>query len=77
MWNKQILEGEVKNSVEIQNKEGHKDPRYIINIINLRFLAPDIIESILNGEQLRDLSLHELFNIKTSDWQEQRKILHF
>jgi len=76
LWNKQILSGEVKNSIEIQESEGHKDPRYINNIINLRFLAPNIIESILSGVQNRDLTLQELFKIKTLDWQEQHKILH-
>lgn len=75
LWNKQILSGEVKNSVEIKKKEGHKDPRYIINIIHLRFLAPDIVESILNGTQCRDLSLKQLFNIQSLDWQEQHRFL--
>lgn len=75
LWNRQLLSGDVKDFKGIQKREGHKDSRYIVNIVNLRFLAPDIIESILNGIQHRDLSLQKLFSIKTSDWNEQRKIL--
>jgi site-specific DNA recombinase len=75
LWNRQLLLGEVKDFKEMQLREGHKDSRYIVNVINLRFLAPDIVESILNGTQRRDLSLQKLFSIKTSDWLEQLKIL--
>lgn len=75
LWNKQLLSGEVKDFKGIKEREGHKDSRYIVNVINLRFLAPDIIEPILNGTQSRDLSLQKLFSIKTADWSEQRKIL--
>lgn len=75
LWNKQILSGQVKDSVGIQKREGHQKPRYIQNILNLRFLAPDIIEAILNGTQRRDLSVQQLFAVKTLDWNEQRKVL--
>lgn len=75
LWNKKLLSGEVKDYAEIKRNEGHKDSRYIVNVINLRFLAPDIVESILNGTQRRDLSLQRLFSIKTPDWNDQRKIL--
>lgn len=77
LWNKQILSGQVKDSIEIQKREGHKKPRYIQNILNLRFLAPDIVEAILNGTQRRDLSLQQLFVVKTLDWKEQHKVLNF
>lgn len=77
LWKKQILSGAVKNSIEIQKREGHKDPRYIKDILNILSLSPSIIESILNGTQRRDLSLQKLFSIKTPDWNEQHKILNF
>lgn len=77
LWNKQILSGDAKDSIEIQEREGHKKPRYIQNILNLRFLAPDIVEAILNGTQPRDLSVQQLFAVKTLDWNEQHKVLNF
>lgn len=76
LWNKQILSGEVKDSIEIQKREGYKKPSYIQNILNLRFLAPDVVEAILNGTQHRDLSVQQLFAVKTLDWNEQRKVLN-
>lgn len=75
LWNKQILSGEVKNGVEIQKRENLKSYAYVANILDLRFLAPSIIESILNGTQPRDLTIKDLFKIKTLDWAEQRKLL--
>jgi len=50
---------------------------YIKNILELRFLAIDIVEEILNGIQPRDLTVEKLFNIRTLNWDEQRRILKF
>ena len=75
LWNKQILSGEVKNSIEIKEKENLKSKTYVNSIIDLRFLAPEIIEQILNGTQPKDLTVQKLFNIKTLDWAEQRELL--
>jgi DNA invertase Pin-like site-specific DNA recombinase len=74
-WNNQILSGEVKNSIEIKEKENLKSKTYVNSIIELRFLAPEIIERILSGTQPRDLTIQKLFNIKTFDWAEQKKLL--
>lgn len=72
LWNKQILSGEVKNGAEIQIREGYKTYNYVKNILNLRFLAPNIVESILNGTQSRNLTIKDLFKIKTLDWNKQK-----
>lgn len=74
-WNKQILSGELKNSIEIKEKENLKSKTYVNSVIDLRFLAPEIIEQILNGTQPKDLTVQKLFNIKTLDWAEQKKLL--
>lgn len=74
-WNNQILSGAVKNSIEIKEKENLKSKTYVNSIIDLRFLAPDIIERILNGTQPKDLTIQKLFNLKTLDWAEQKKLL--
>lgn len=75
LWNKQLLSGEVKSGVGIQKKEGLKSYGYVANILDLRFLAPDIIEAILNGTQSRDLTIKDLFKVKTLCWRGQRAIL--
>lgn len=75
LWNKQILSGEVKNGAEIQKRENLKSKTYVNSIIDLKFLAPDIVEQILNGTQPKDLTVQKLFNIKTLDWAEQKRLL--
>lgn len=76
LWNKQLLSGKIENSVEIQKRENLKSNTYVKSILDLRFLAPDIIETILKGTQPREISIQKLFNIKTLDWNEQRKLLN-
>jgi len=76
LWNKQLLSGEVKNSIEIQKRENLKSNTYVKSILDLRFLAPDIIETILKGTQPKEISIQKLFNVKTLDWTEQRKLLN-
>lgn len=74
-WDKLLASGQVKNAVEIQKMENLKSGTYIKSILNLRFLAPNIIEQILEGKQSRDLTLDKLFKVKTLDWNEQRNLL--
>jgi hypothetical protein len=75
LWNKQLLSGDIKSGAEIQKRESLKTYGYVANILDLRFLAPNIVESILNGVQPRNLTIKDLFKIKTLDWREQREIL--
>lgn len=75
LWNKQILSGEVKSGAEIQKRENLKAYGYVANILDLKFLAPEVIGAILDGTQLRDLTIKDLFKCKTLDWSEQRRIL--
>lgn len=74
-WNELLLSGEAKTSNDIQKLEGLNDNSYLKQVLNLRFLAPEITEAILNGTQPRDLTMAKLFSLKTIDWQEQKKIL--
>ena len=53
--------------------------RYVRRILELAFLAPDITETILEGQQPEDLMLEDLVmggNLPT-DWLKQRRLLHF
>lgn len=71
LWNKQLISGEVKNGAEIQKRENLKSYGYVANILDLRFLSPNIVEQIINGIQPRNLTIKDLFDIKTLDWNEQ------
>lgn len=61
-YHKLLLEGKVKDIIELQNLEGLKDTKYIRNILNLKFLPPKLTEQIIKGTQHKDLSLQKLFS---------------
>lgn len=76
-WNNLLLSGKVSNIKELNEIENLKGHKYIYKVLELRYLAPEIIEKILNGIQPRDLTVQKLFNIKTADWNEQKRLLNF
>ena len=50
--------------------------RRIMQIINLAFLAPDIVQSIMQGKQPTDLTSNYLVRHPLpADWQQQRKTI--
>ena len=51
--------------------------RYAGRICECAFLAPDIVEAILEGRQPRDLTFEKLTNGLPMVWSEQRKLLGF
>ena len=56
------------------------EPGWVAEVLRLTTLAPDIIESVLDGRQPRDLNLHTLRGRRDQlprDWDEQRKALGF
>jgi hypothetical protein len=50
------------------------DNSYMARVLRLTLLAPDIIESILNGTEPDGLSLDKLYRAPT-EWEEQRRAL--
>ena len=57
-YHKQIQNG--KTIGDLQQDENLKDSKYIRNILNLKYISPDLTEQILNGTQSEDLSLQKL-----------------
>lgn len=56
------------------------EPGWVAEVLRLTTLAPDIIESVLEGCQPRDLNLHTLRGRRDQlprDWGEQRKALGY
>jgi hypothetical protein len=54
--------------------------RYVSRIIRLAFLAPDIVEQIVNGCQPPDLTAQSLLNDRTElplGWDVQHTVLAF
>jgi site-specific DNA recombinase len=75
LWNEQLLSGEKRTVRELGLQENIKAPSYVTKVMHLRFLAPDIIESILDGTHPADWTVEKLFAINSTNWPEQRKAL--
>ncbi len=77
-WFNELLSGQVKNLAEIAMRE-KIDKGTLSRMINLAFLAPEIIESIIAGNQPPALTTEKLLkNIDLPlDWQQQKQLLGF
>ena len=73
-WSDAIENGEF-GSVSDLAKDLDMDNSYVVRILKLTTLAPDIIEAILNGEEPAGLSLARLIRTFPMDWERQR--IHF
>jgi hypothetical protein len=77
-WFEHLQTGEVKSIREIAAQE-NLSTCYVMRYLRLAFLAPDIVETIIDGRQPPGLSIRKLTNNKNfpSDWVEQRRLLNF
>ena len=70
-WYVGLLHGEVTGRRSIA-KGSDLDERYVARILSCAFLAPDIVEAILNGRQPPDLTMEKLRRPLPCDWEAQR-----
>jgi hypothetical protein len=75
-WKQRLLSGEAPSISAIAREEG-VTKRYVARIMRLAFLAPDIVEAILDGHQPADLELERLLRGIPIGWQEQRRAFGF
>jgi hypothetical protein len=77
-WLERLTSGKAKSIGEIALAEGVNTSR-VTNIIYHAFLAPDIVRSILKGNQPASLTLDKLKYLVPLpiDWEDQRKLLGF
>jgi len=77
-WAHQIFKSEVAAVREISQKDG-VDEGDVSRFLPLAFLAPDIVEAILRGEQPVSLTAEKLKRLRKlpKSWEEQRKMLEF
>ena len=59
----------------LKSKSAVNQSSYVTKVMHLRFLAPDIIESIIDGTHPADWTVEKLFAIESTNWPEQRKAL--
>ena len=55
-----MIGGNFKTIEDLQNEENLKDSKYIRNILNLKYVSPELTEQIFNGTQPKNLSLQRL-----------------
>ena len=75
-WSDRVLRGELSGRRSIATAI-ELDERYVSRILKSAFLAPDIVESILAGQQPPKLSARDLRACLQVEWAEQRRLLGF
>jgi site-specific DNA recombinase len=75
-WYEQIVEGKSFGGRAIAATTG-LDERYVSVIIRCAFLAPDIVEAILDGRQPPNFTLAKITSRPSMNWAEQRGHLGF
>jgi hypothetical protein len=73
-WYEQLLSGEAKSLRAIAREHSVTD-RYVAHILRCAFLAPDLVEAILQGRQPAELTLERLLKDLPLDWAKQREVL--
>ena len=75
-WAQAIESGKVHSITDLA-RGLDVDNSYVVRILKLTTLAPDIIEAILNGEEPTGLSLAKLTRTFSMDWEQQRALFRF
>jgi site-specific DNA recombinase len=75
-WHEWIVAGEVLGQRAIAQRLGLNE-RYVGRVLECAFLAPDIVEAILDGRQPPDLTFKKLTHRLPLSWIEQRRELGF
>ncbi|WP_412049469.1 hypothetical protein ACK6D9_17385 [Hoeflea sp. Naph1] len=70
-WKRLLGTGEFATIAELAERE-RIAPSYLTRVLRLAFLAPDIVESILDGRQGPKVTLSHLVEPFPAEWQRQR-----
>ena len=74
MWYEKIMNGQVVDIKSLAREAGLTS-HYVRNVLACGFLAPDIVDAILDGQQPTTLTFADLYKPIPLSWAEQRK--HF
>ncbi len=76
-WQQALLKNSKLTTYLIAEKE-KISPAYVSRTMRLNLLAPDMVKTIIDGKQPRDLMLQDLMKKVIPDlWQEQRQVFGF
>jgi hypothetical protein len=74
-WRRRIEEGEYASITELAKAEG-VNQSYACRLLRLTLLAPEIIETILNGRQDATMTLAALSRPFPANWNEQFEMIN-
>ncbi|MDB6181641.1 hypothetical protein [Paracoccus fistulariae] len=69
-WKRMLESGEFATIAELAEREGIA-PSYMTRVLRLTLLAPDIIETILDGKQGPEVTLARVLEPNSLKWNEQ------
>jgi site-specific DNA recombinase len=75
-WKDDLIEGRIPSIKALAQRE-QLDRRYVMRMLRLSFLAPDLIEAILIGWQPPELTLERFRRPIPLEWAMQRKYFSF
>ncbi len=77
-WFEKLSKGEAESVKDIAEADG-VDPGDVSRFLPLAFLAPDIVEAVLDGSQPVELTAEKLKRLRSlpMSWEDQRKMLGF
>jgi hypothetical protein len=75
-WYERVLEGKIADMRSLALETG-LSPHYVRNVFACAFLAPDIVEAILEGRQPLTLKFEHLYKHIPLSWAEQRQQFGF
>jgi site-specific DNA recombinase len=76
VWYERVLEGKSSDQRSLTLHAGVTE-RYVGLVFGCAFLAPDIVEAILEGRQPRELTFKKLCSNIPLSWAEQRRQFGF
>lgn len=69
-WKRMLDSGEFTTIAELAEREGIA-PSYMTRVLRLTLLAPDIVEAILDGAQVPEVTLGRLLEPFPVEWERQ------
>ena len=73
-WKRMLESGEYATIAELAEREGIA-PSYMTRVLRLTLLAPDIIEGILDGKQVPEVTLARALEPLSLEWTAQGSLL--
>jgi site-specific DNA recombinase len=75
-WLEQLVRGEVSSLRSIAQSVSRSE-RHVSQVVRAAFLAPDLVEAVLQGRAPAQLTLRQIMKQLPYDWSEQRRLLGF